>query len=90
MRVVTYRRRRRRVGGVAMGKCEICRRAKAVVTAVDCVGASVCVCAGCRRRYLPTREERTRDDVIAERAAERQAERECELYAENELCGFSY
>ena len=73
-----------------MGKCEVCKRANASVCVSDAVGAAVRVCAKCRVRYFPTREERIVLDSAAERDAERIAERECERMAEDGLCGFSY
>ena len=69
-----------------MGKCAVCGRGRKCVGVTDCVGVAVRVCAKCRRRYFPTRQERVDDDS----AAERTAERACELTAENGLCGFEF
>jgi len=70
-------------GGCAA--CEVCGKV-AVVVVSDVVGVAVSVCARCRRRYFPTREECAQDDA----RAERKAERECERMAEDQLCGFEF
>ena len=71
-----------------MGKnvCVACGRERVCTWERNSIGEAVCVCAKCRVRYFPTREERAQ----AERVAERAAERDAELYAENGLCGFEF